>query len=394
MKITWLTQRHPPERGGMSCSSERIVNSLRDEGHAVHVIHLTGRPRTVLDSGKEKYFQYSRLTANWNREMVTGVNAPVDPEHLFRVCQNIMKDSILVGFGGGQAGYLAALWAIWLKTGSAVLFRGNDFEKNVHDIKRGWLTHFILKHAKVIGGVSKEMTERLSLLRKGPVVFTPNSIDTTQWKLFEHDVCNAEKWKNENIPGDRDVSASSLHSNKMLEQRKVISIFGQLKSKKGLDLAVDAFRSLCTDKKVFLITVGDLSENSSQYLETIFPADRLHIPFQKRENLPMFFAASDIVFIPSIYDGMPNVLLEAMALGRVVVASRAGGIPDIVKNGENGFLFDVCDRYGAVTALSKAISLDEENRQRVQTCARRTVEEMFLQKSEVHHIEKMLKGVA
>ncbi|MBF0635073.1 MAG: hypothetical protein HQK85_10480, partial [Nitrospinae bacterium] len=106
MKISWITPRHPPERGGMAESSGRIVNSLKDRGHAVNVILFNStfamRPHDDNSSAED----YAELF--WRRRAE-------------------MDGSVLVGFGGGVEGYLATLWAKWLNRKSVVMFRGNDF---------------------------------------------------------------------------------------------------------------------------------------------------------------------------------------------------------------------------------------------------------------------------
>ena len=62
-----------------------------------------------------------------------------------------------------------------------------------------------------------------------------------------------------------------------------------------------------------------------------------------RSEIPVYMAAADIVAVPSIrfggyVDGLPNVALEAMAAGKPLVASRVGGLPELVRDGENGVL--------------------------------------------------------
>ena len=59
-----------------------------------------------------------------------------------------------------------------------------------------------------------------------------------------------------------------------------------------------------------------------------------------RKQLKFYYAAADIFVLPSYTEGLPTVLPEALYMGLPVVASNVGGIPEIINNGENGFLID------------------------------------------------------
>jgi glycosyltransferase involved in cell wall biosynthesis len=71
--------------------------------------------------------------------------------------------------------------------------------------------------------------------------------------------------------------------------------------------------------------------------------------------------------VPSITEGLPRVIMEAMALAKPVVASRVGGIPDLVKDGETGFLFEV----GNVAALAQKLKVLLQNREIAMTMGQR-----------------------
>jgi D-inositol-3-phosphate glycosyltransferase len=60
----------------------------------------------------------------------------------------------------------------------------------------------------------------------------------------------------------------------------------------------------------------------------------------EHEKMPTFYNAADICIIPSYHESFGLVAVEALASGTPVVASRAGGLAAIVKDGENGYLFD------------------------------------------------------
>lgn len=84
------------------------------------------------------------------------------------------------------------------------------------------------------------------------------------------------------------------------------------------------------------------------------------VGYLEGQELASAFASADAFVFPSRTETLGLVLLEAMAAGCPVVAARSGGIPDIVENGVNGFLFDPKDEGGAIAATQYLLSQKEE----------------------------------
>ncbi len=89
-------------------------------------------------------------------------------------------------------------------------------------------------------------------------------------------------------------------------------------------------------------------------------------------NMAAVYQQSDMAVLSSDWEGTPNVLLEAMASGLPVVATRVGGIPDIVRHGETGFLVEPGNEEAMVDALASLID-DADLRTRMGAQARRFV---------------------
>jgi glycosyltransferase involved in cell wall biosynthesis len=68
--------------------------------------------------------------------------------------------------------------------------------------------------------------------------------------------------------------------------------------------------------------------------------------------MPVF----DLFVLPSLNEGMGRVLVEAMASGKPVVGSNVGGIPDLIKNGHNGFLVEPGDEIDLSVAIEKVLT--------------------------------------
>ena len=80
--------------------------------------------------------------------------------------------------------------------------------------------------------------------------------------------------------------------------------------------------------------------------------DFIHI-----DALKSAYDRTDICVIPSIFDNSPNTVYEAMASGNLVIASKIGGIPEIIGGSENGYLFDPNDQNDLTRKLTEAVNL-------------------------------------
>jgi glycosyltransferase involved in cell wall biosynthesis len=75
-----------------------------------------------------------------------------------------------------------------------------------------------------------------------------------------------------------------------------------------------------------------------------------------QEHVAPWYAAFDAFVLPSANEGTPVTAIEALAAGRPVVATRVGGVPDVVRDGENGFLVEVGDVRGLAERLARLAS--------------------------------------
>ena len=96
----------------------------------------------------------------------------------------------------------------------------------------------------------------------------------------------------------------------------------------------------------------------------------------ERSDIPSILASSDLFVLPSLFEGMPMSVLEAMAAGRAVVATDVGGTQDVVVPGETGLLVPPGDPAALAVAVIELLS-DRERRQAFGRSGRRRVEEHF-----------------
>jgi glycosyltransferase involved in cell wall biosynthesis len=90
----------------------------------------------------------------------------------------------------------------------------------------------------------------------------------------------------------------------------------------------------------------------------------------------------DVLVHPSLRDGMPNAVLEAMACGRTVIATPAGGVMDMLHDGKNGRLVSIND-INSLSAVLQEVLSDKALQSRLGASARRTVLDKFNLQSEL-----------
>jgi glycosyltransferase involved in cell wall biosynthesis len=117
-----------------------------------------------------------------------------------------------------------------------------------------------------------------------------------------------------------------------------------LVSRKGVDYLIDAIPLITgTYNNILFVFVGDgyLKEGLLQRTREYKITEYVRFVGQKsRDEVPLWMNAADIFVLPSLSEGRPTVVLEAMACGLPVVATNVSGTPEIVEDGKTGFLIE------------------------------------------------------
>jgi teichuronic acid biosynthesis glycosyltransferase TuaC len=157
-------------------------------------------------------------------------------------------------------------------------------------------------------------------------------------------------------PRDRAVARAEL--GRAGDTRKWILFVGRVEKDKGmLELAPAFVKLAASNPDAVLVIIGD-GKARAAVEETLRPlGDRVVFagsrPFAE---IPIWMGACDLLTLPSHHEGTPNVVLEALASGRRVVATRVGGIPDVVHRAELGALVPVGDAAALATALGDVLA--------------------------------------
>ncbi|MCC7368999.1 MAG: glycosyltransferase family 4 protein [Chloroflexi bacterium] len=145
-----------------------------------------------------------------------------------------------------------------------------------------------------------------------------------------------------------------------LAGRPILLYVGRFVPLKNLPMLIDTFAEVRTarpDAALVMVGEGALEGQVREQVARLGLSDGVtFLGHQPQFRLPALYAASDVVLLSSIFDNSPNCVLEANACERPVVATRVGGVPRYVTEGENGLLADSNDASGFAQAILALLS--------------------------------------
>jgi glycosyltransferase involved in cell wall biosynthesis len=239
--------------------------------------------------------------------------------------------------------------AKWLGISSFLFLRGNDLDLDIFSDEFS-SNIWMLGQADRVFCVSRELENKaLALVPNAKTVFVANSVKAEDFPFFENHKSSKEK---------------------------TLGLFGDIKTKKGLSILFDELDF----SKYNLKIVGHLREESMKILHGMFMTNPdlnekiVHRPFINTvQEIRHEYYHCDVVVIPSLHEGMPNVMLEAMSCGKIVVASNLAGMKDVIVHGENGFLFNPYQEGDLQKIIDEVFSLTLEQVQIISLKAHQTM---------------------
>ncbi|HUE99903.1 MAG TPA: glycosyltransferase [Anaerolineales bacterium] len=163
-----------------------------------------------------------------------------------------------------------------------------------------------------------------------------------------------------------------------------------LRPQKGIQFMIQALPAiLASNPDTYYLIVGS-GTHQKVLLEA---ADKVHVTERvlfagMRKDVPRLLAASDVFVLPTLTEALPTVLAEAMAAGLPIIASRVGGIPEMVTDGQNGCLVKPEDPEDLVDACNRLLS-DPEKRASMGTQGWEIVQHKFNIERQVDQLKEL-----
>lgn len=171
---------------------------------------------------------------------------------------------------------------------------------------------------------------------------------------------------------------------------KVILTVARLTGEKGHEYLIHAAKRVANEtEKVRFLFVGDgILRSKLEDQVRQLRLDQVISFLGVRRDVPELLAISDLFVLPSLYEGQGRALVEAMAAGLPVVATKVGGIPDVISDGQNGILVAALDSDALAVAILELLNNEEKARQ-MGEAGKRRVDPEFSVETMVRKIESV-----
>lgn len=228
--------------------------------------------------------------------------------------------------------------------------------------------------------LSKSLISTAEKLRvdKSKISVVPSGIDTAHFDPERREV----RMKREQLLNEFGV-----------DDKVVVGFAGRLDPLKGLTYLLSAVKAIQEEhSNIVLLVVGDGAQRGD--LEIMAKSLKVRTIFAGwQHDLRPYYSLMDVFVLPSLYEGLSNVILEAMAMRIPVVATSVGGNPDVVSNGKNGFLVPPRDVSRLAAALARLVE-DRQMRIKMGMLNRMKVRKDFQWDTAVEKVEKVYRELA
>lgn len=330
MKILFITSSSI--NGGAQKHIKEMFGSLSGMGHAVYLV----APEGWLLSKLEEYGDNIICQNNLGKNIRSLRNI------IRQIRPDIINTFIL---SGGCYGTFAwkrdRIGKLFITVNNPVLYDGiSKIRKVLYPIFYRWMaryaTAFLVKSDKV-----KEEVMDLTF-GKCPVLSIKNGMD---FSIFNKNI-NMKNWRYEFEIGESEV---------------VVTNVAALDVRKGQDYLIDAICCLRRKYKIHLFIAGEgeyrkILENKIKVLN----AEKFVHLLGMRNDVNAILAHTDIFVLSSLHEGLPNSLMEAMAMGLPCIATDVGGVRQLIQNEDNGLIVQAKksdELYNAIEMLINDDSL-------------------------------------
>ena len=358
MHIALLSEKYTPDIGGLAISTERIARLLASAGHHVRVFCPSSglspsEKRILADRG----IQIIRFGSHKRAE-----DTLLDWFEIIAEEHKHLPFDVLHAYYLVQAGFVVVYAGKYLNLPSVVSIRGNDIERSPFDPQKFSQVMYTLQNASAVTANARILIDKARAFCDREIDLIHNGIDTDLFKPLK---------RNEAL----------LEALGLQKEDPILGFAGELREKKGLATLLNAYAQVNKHRSTSILIVGEVRPGEDK---SLFDALRSSIPNAKilvtgyvsNQDLPSYYSVMDILVHPSLRDGMPNVLLEAMACEKVVVATPAGGIADVLEDGKNGRIVSIND-VNSLSMIIRDLLSDKELRERLGAAARRTIQSKF-----------------
>ena len=392
MRILLLNDRIPPEgRGGAESVLWRLARGLAAAGQETHVIATTpeasfeeirdGIPTYHIHAGYPERFRawlslWNPQTVGAFQELLRRIKPDVVNAHNihYLLSYHTLKLARQAGCGVVFSAHDAMTFAYGklphtfspdgpelLGSGDYRLPRGYNLRRNrfrYNPFRDAIIRRCLARYAHIRTVPSQALADAFADNDMPPVDVAHNGIDLDDWSPVEESI------------------VEGLRQRLDLVGKRVILIAGRLTREKGLRqilLALNYLRDNLPETRLLVLTSRDIEAQIAAEF-----APFIHIGgWLEREELRAAYQMADVVAVPSIYvDPFPTVVLEAMAVGKPVVATAFGGAREAVVDGETGYIVNPFDT-GAVSDRLTRLLMDDDLNRRMGLLGRERIAKQF-----------------